>query len=72
VPKNKTAVAFTYPMMLNVALSLCDFADVFDQLDQLGENGRVSEIFLAMVDADSSVVYYVLKRGVVSPKEVRE
>ena len=48
------------------------FADVFDQLDQLGENGRVSEIFLAMVDADSSVVYYVLKRGVVSPKEVRE
>lgn len=29
-------------------------------------------IYLAIVEKDSSIVYYVLKQGIVSPKEVPE
>ncbi|ORY86747.1 tRNA intron endonuclease [Leucosporidium creatinivorum] len=36
------------------------------------EEAQTPTIYLSIVEKDSSVVYYVLRRGVVSPKEVPE
>ncbi|SCV70249.1 BQ2448_1643 [Microbotryum intermedium] len=65
---------------LNPRLHLNSLANVFKALDELPSEQTPSTssptetpaIYLAIAERDSSIVYYVLKEGIVSPKEVPE
>ncbi|KAM0790958.1 hypothetical protein ACM66B_004263 [Microbotryomycetes sp. NB124-2] len=70
-------IDYVLPIPLHQPLSLRYLSKIFTLLDQSNlathkTTQQVQTIFLGIVDKDASVVYYVLKRGIVSPKEVRD
>ncbi|KAL8287447.1 hypothetical protein RQP46_003305 [Phenoliferia psychrophenolica] len=73
-PKNKTTPASVFPMALNVHTSMEKLRAVFVALETRFPTlaPAVQTVYLAIVEKDSSVVYYVLKDGIVSPLEVPE
>ncbi|KDE05713.1 hypothetical protein MVLG_03947 [Microbotryum lychnidis-dioicae p1A1 Lamole] len=80
-PQNKTVPSFALPINLSTATSLRSLSNVFEALDKLPSEKNSSAtdtqtesptIYLAIAERDSSIVYYVLRHGIVSPKEVPE
>ncbi|KAK4055375.1 hypothetical protein OIO90_003213 [Microbotryomycetes sp. JL221] len=79
-----TTTEYVVPIPLQQPLSMQHLSNIFKTLDSqrsIQQNKtdsttptttNVEQLLLAIVDKDSSVVYYVLKRGIVSPKEVRD
>ncbi|SCZ87381.1 BZ3500_MvSof-1268-A1-R1_Chr2-2g04847 [Microbotryum saponariae] len=65
----------------NFPRHLHSLSNIFEALDKLPSETKVSAtdtqtesptIYLAIAERDSSIVYYVLRHGIVSPKEVPE
>ncbi|GAA5933824.1 uncharacterized protein JCM15063_000479 [Sporobolomyces koalae] len=84
-PKNppKAPLAIVLPMNLTTPTSLESLDHVLSAVAKLSNSAATvptdepreqstPTIYLAIVEKDSSIVYYVLKQGIVSPKEVPE
>ncbi|GAA5869154.1 hypothetical protein JCM16303_000376 [Sporobolomyces ruberrimus] len=87
-PKNppKAPPAVVLPMNLTTPTSIKALDSVLSAISELpspptattsstigsSESSTSPTIYLAIVEKDSSIVYYVLKQGIVSPKEVPE
>ncbi|GAA5825769.1 hypothetical protein JCM5353_001419 [Sporobolomyces roseus] len=67
------------PMNLQTPTSLSSLSSILEAVSSHPECTSLTEknegtptIYLSIVEKDSSIVYYVLRKGIVSPKEVPE
>ncbi|GAA5931481.1 hypothetical protein JCM1841_003550 [Sporobolomyces salmonicolor] len=80
----KSPPAVVLPMGLQTPTTLASLSSVLTALDSLPPPSTASPssdppastepptVYLAIVEKDGSIVYYVLRQGIVSPKEVPE
>ncbi|GAA5964073.1 hypothetical protein JCM21900_005155 [Sporobolomyces salmonicolor] len=80
----KSPPAVVLPMGLQTPTTLASLSSVLTALDSLPPHSTASPfsdppastepptVYLAIVEKDGSIVYYVLRQGIVSPKEVPE
>ncbi|KAH9810536.1 Sen15 protein-domain-containing protein [Melampsora americana] len=66
-PNSKDNERIIYPISLNQITNFKTLKDLFKHIQNPTE-----KILLAIVSTDSSIVYYELASGIVSPKEVPE
>ncbi|KAK4700701.1 hypothetical protein P7C70_g5546, partial [Phenoliferia sp. Uapishka_3] len=72
VPKNKKEMALVLPMNMALPVTMAQLSQLFSALgSEFGVDGPHT-VYLGIVEKDSSVVYYVLREGIVSPLEVPE
>ncbi|MBW0554379.1 hypothetical protein O181_094094 [Austropuccinia psidii MF-1] len=68
-PPSSSCHRTIYPMCLNQPTNFRSLSQIFSCLDS---NDSSPKVLLAIVSNDSSIVYYELSNGIVSPKEVPE
>ncbi|OAV94651.1 hypothetical protein PTTG_05146 [Puccinia triticina 1-1 BBBD Race 1] len=67
-PASSDVERIVYPMSLHQPTNFQTLSEIFPSIGL----GAGSKVLLAIVSSDSSIVYYELSEGIVSPKEVPE